>query len=177
MALDVGGPRRRAGSGRSPATLGRRLADAVTAVARWYAWLVERTTLYTRFALGISAAICLALVVFGADEAWLAHRIDVHIQQVESQNARLLQDTAATLAQARWAESDAAIETEARAMGYARPGEHVVVIATPQPTATPLPTPAAAPAPHSAGSLVSRLAAGNGPYRDSLSPFTIIFGG
>jgi cell division protein FtsB len=150
-------------------------AGALVAVARWYAWLVARTTLYTRFVLGISAAICLALLVFGADEAWLAHRIADHIRQVESQNARLRQDTTATLAQAQWAESDAAVEGAARAMGYALPGEQVVVIVTPRPGAAAQPTPAPAPPP--AGSLAGDLASGSGQVRDSLNPFTIIFGG
>jgi cell division protein FtsB len=115
----------------------RMLIGSVAAVAAWYAWLVARTSLYTRFVLGITAAICLALLVFGADEAWVRHRVDVRTQQVESENDQLKQDTAATVRQAEWAESAAAIEDEARAMGYARPGEQPIVIVTATPTSAP----------------------------------------
>ena len=151
------------------------LARTVATAARWYAWLAERTTLYTRFVLGVSVAICLALVMFGAGEAWYSHRIEMHIQQVESQNARLRADTAATLVQVTWAESDTAIEGAARAMGYARPGEQPVVIVTPRPAPVPLPAPAPAPLP--TGSLAAALDSASQQAGGKVSPFQFLFGG
>jgi cell division protein FtsB len=153
----------------------RGLGVAASAVTRWYTWLAVRTTLYTRSVLGVTAAICLALLIFGASEAWLNLQIHVRVQQVQSANARLRQDTATTLRQAAWAESPAAIEGEARAMGYARPGEQPVVIVTAQPTTTPPPAPAPSPTP--SGQRPSGQSGQSGQARDQISPLQILFGG
>jgi cell division protein FtsB len=156
------------------------LGEAAAAVARWYAWLVARTTLYTRSVLGITAAICLALLIFGAGEAWLNHQVHVRVEQVQRQNARLRQDTATTLRQAEWAESAGAIEDAARAMGYARPGEQPVVIVVAKPTATPkatptqTPLPAPAPAPKASAPLSTDQRTQTGSL---ISPPQILFGG
>lgn len=163
--------RPRGGEKRSAARLGDRLGAVVAALVRGHAWLVERTSLYTRTVLGITAAICLALLIFGVGEAWLDYRLHAQVQQVQAQNDRLRQDTAATLRQAEWAESPGAIEDAARAMGYARPGEQPVVIVTTTPTTTPLPAPAP-PARQTAGQTSQQ-------QRTSglVSPLQILFGG
>jgi cell division protein FtsB len=175
MVPAVDRQRGRGGEGHRVQRPARVLGTAVSAVMRWYTWLAARTTLYTRSVLGVTAAICLALLIFGASEAWLNHQIHVQVQQVQSANARLRQDTASTLRQAAWAESPAAIEGEARAMGYARPGEQPVVIVTAQPTSTPLPTPTPTATP--SGQHATGQSGPSGQARDIVSPLQILFGG
>ncbi len=112
-------------------------------LAAWRARYLSRMPLYTRTLLWITAAICAALLAFTASEAWVNIELQRQIHQTEVQNARLRQDTTATERRAAWAESPGTIEDEARAMGYARPGEQPVVVAASQPA-----QPAPAPAPH-----------------------------
>ena len=102
------------------------------------------TTLYTRTLLGVTAAVCVALLLATASEVWVGGRVQRQVEQVQLANQRLRQETAVTARQAAWAASPGTIEDEARAMGYVRPGEHAFIVATPEPTPTPASTPAPA---------------------------------
>jgi cell division protein FtsB len=135
-------------------------------VVDWRLRYVSRTTLYTRTLLWITGAICVALLVFTASEAWVGHRLQQQVLQAQAENARLRQDALATTQRATRAEAPGTIEDEARAMGYARPGEQPVAIAT---TAQP----PAAPTPRSA-----RAAGGSGAQPGSwLGWWQNLFGG
>ena len=108
------------------------------------------TTLYTRTLLGVTAAVCVALLLATASEVWVGSRVQRQVEQVQLANQHLRQDAALTARQTAWAEAPGTIEDEARAMGYVRPGEHAFVIATPQPAAASTPAPARSPAAGSA---------------------------
>lgn len=119
-----------------------------TRLAGWRAGYVSRLPVYSRTVLWISAAVCAALLVFTGSEAWVNFQLQRQIHQAQARNTWLRQDTTATERRAGWAESPGTIEDEARAMGYARPGEHAVVVAASQPTppataSAPTPTPSA----------------------------------
>jgi hypothetical protein len=116
---------------------------------------VARTTLYTRTVLWVTALICCALAVFSASEAWLSYHLAARIQQTQAENAHLQHDALITTRRAAWAESPEAIEDAARALGYARPGEHPVVIVVASHTAAAPPASASSPGPV-AGASASR---------------------
>jgi cell division protein FtsB len=136
-------------AGQRPA--GRQAALRVRGkLAGWHTGYVSRVPFYSRTLLWITAAICAALLIFTGSEAWVNFQMQRQIEQARVQNAWLRQDTATTERRAAWAESPGTIEDEARALGYARPGEQAVVVAASppaQPAAASMPTPAPAPAP------------------------------
>ncbi len=110
--------------------------------AGWHQSYLSRTTLYTRTVLWVTVAVCAALVLFTASETWVNLRLRQQVSQVKLENQRLRLDATATDRKAAWAESPATIEDEARSIGYARPGDQPVVIATrpSQPSAAPAPS-------------------------------------
>ncbi|GAC1456138.1 MAG: hypothetical protein PVSMB4_16430 [Ktedonobacterales bacterium] len=112
-------------------------------VGEWRERHLSRATLFTRTVLWVTAAVCASLVIGTLSEAWVNYRLQQQVRQVRAENAWLRQDAQTTAGRVAWAESPQTVEDEARARGYARPGDRPVVIASTSQTAQP----AAAPAP------------------------------
>lgn len=94
---------------------------------------LDGATLYVRMVLGITAALCLALLAGTLNEAHVAAGLRAQAGQTASANARLRADITTTMRLALAAESDATIVREAHQMGYFLPGEPWVVTVPAQP--------------------------------------------
>ncbi len=83
--------------------------------------------------LWIGALSCLALLIATGGETWTLWREQQAVTQARVENARIQRDIQQTGQAISQAQSPAAIEREARDLGYIRPGETPIIIAQPQP--------------------------------------------
>ncbi len=111
-------------------------------------------TLKSRFPLSkqllMRAALAMAVVWMAsafAQEAWTAYRLGADATALRQHNAALAAQNQSYARDIASVKSGAAAEEVARQNGYARPGEHVYVVATPPPAAAAAPV--AGPAPTS----------------------------
>lgn len=81
-------------------------------------------------------AICVALLIATAAEAWVRHGVEQQVAAAQARNAALQRDIVTTQRSITIAQQPATIEREARAWGYIRAGDHPVVV-----TGGPAPAP------------------------------------
>lgn len=88
----------------------------------------RRISLFTQTVFWVTGLVCLAFLLGSLAQAWSNSQLTQTLQQ-EQQKAQQLQNTNAHLKQqAGYYQDPYVIESEARQrLGYARPGEHVVV--------------------------------------------------
>lgn len=73
-------------------------------------------------------AICGALLVATLSEAWTRSNVEAQVAAAQAQNAALQREVTATQHAVQQAQSDAAVEREARSWGYIRSGDHPIII-------------------------------------------------
>lgn len=84
--------------------------------------LVQRTLLWAML------VICAILLVATVSEAWAYADAQARVGAARAHNAALRRDAETTQRAIQIAESPEAIERQARAWGYSRPGEHPIVV-------------------------------------------------
>ena len=87
-----------------------------------------RRPLARRTMLWAVLVMCGALLVAILSEAWTRSGVDAQMAAAQARNAALRQDVVATQHAVQQAQSPDAIEREARAWGYIRPGDHPVLV-------------------------------------------------
>ena len=87
----------------------------------------------TRAAI-VAAALWMAWAF--AQEAWTAHRLSAQVAALHQQNAALASQNQSYARDISTVQSGGASEEVARENGYAKPGEHVYVVASPTPAGT-----------------------------------------
>lgn len=89
----------------------------------------RRVSLFTQTVVWVTGLICLAFLLGALAQAWSNSQLTQTLQQ-EQRNAQQLQNEHSRLEhQAAHYQDPYVIESEARQqMGYARPGEHVIVV-------------------------------------------------
>jgi cell division protein FtsB len=92
----------------------------------------RRTSLYTQTVVWVTGLICLAFLLGALAQAWSNNQLAQNMQQ-EQQHIQQLQQQHTNLQQAANHYQDPyVIESEARLqLGYARPGEHIMVVTNP----------------------------------------------
>jgi cell division protein FtsB len=87
-----------------------------------------RAPLAARTLFWAAMVICGALLVSTLSEAWTRTNVDAQVTAARARNAALRQDVANTQRAIQQAQSPVTIEREARSWGYARPGDHPVLV-------------------------------------------------
>lgn len=87
---------------------------------------------WQRTLLWATLAICLALVLGSASECWVQLGIERQVRTVQQRNTAIQQNITTTTNALKTAQSPDTIEREARAWGYARPGEQPIFVVAPR---------------------------------------------
>lgn len=102
----------------------RIIEEGTHALRATRAALIQRTLLWAML------VICATLLVATVSEAWAHADAQARVQAARAHNAALRRDVETTQRAIQVAQSPDAIERQARAWGYSRPGEHPIVVAT-----------------------------------------------
>ena len=104
----------------------------------------RRISLFTSTVVWVTSLVCLALLLGSLVQAWSNNQLTQSLQQAQQQVQQLQREHNNLVRQAQHYQDPYVVESEARQqLGYARPGEHVVVVVgsgnqkQPQQTASP----------------------------------------
>jgi len=91
----------------------------------------RRTSLFTQTIVWVTGLICLAFLLGALVQAWSNYQLAQNLQQVQQQTQQLQNAHNNLEQQVKRYQDPYVIESEARLqLGYGRPGEHIVVVAT-----------------------------------------------
>ncbi len=98
----------------------------------------RRVSLFTQTVIWVTGLVCLAFLLGSLLQAWSNSRLMQTLQQEQQKTQQLQSEHDRLQHQAAYYQDPYVIESEARQqMGYARPGEHVVVVTNGSGQSTP----------------------------------------
>ena len=107
----------------------------------------RRVSLFTQTVIWVTGLVCLAFLLGSLAQAWSNNQLMQALQHEQQITQQLRNKNSSLQQQAKYYRDPYVIESEAREhLGYARPGEHVVVVSgtgkqnQPQPSSRPQPS-------------------------------------
>lgn len=89
----------------------------------------RRASLFTQTVVWVTGLVCLAFLLGALFQAWSNSQLMQILQQEQHKTQQLQSEHDRLVRQAAYYQDPYVIESEARQLGYARPGEHVLVVA------------------------------------------------